>query len=87
MIAYRVEVWCDGDCFTRFLKTTPTNNPVAMPQLALDLSARAACEGWTADGTAIFCPACTRQRNDEDKAQSVVAFKEKERRSAARGAR
>lgn len=86
MIAYRVEVWCDGDCFTRFLKTTPTNNPPALSQLAVKLAASAVLEGWTADGAAIFCPACTRQRNAEEQAQSVANYKEQTRK-AARGAR
>ena len=86
MIAYRVELWCSGDCFTRFLQTLPTHDLSKLPQLALNLTAIATRGGWTPDGTAMFCPRCTRQRKDEDQAQSVANYKEQTRR-AAKGAR
>ena len=60
MIAYRVELWCDG-CTERFhvpliclLTEIPISRQVLLRQ--------AEQHGWIADGIANYCPRCQVQR-------------------------
>lgn len=60
MIVYKVELWCDGECSTRYLGTSKGEVPAALPQLAFNLIQRAKAEGWTQDGNSLWCPSCVR---------------------------
>lgn len=64
MIAYRVEIWCDGaTCSEHFHDSIPHNDPREMPGLSRNLLDILKAEGkWAVDGNAHFCPKCQRQR-------------------------
>jgi hypothetical protein len=66
MLAFRIEIWCDGDCCTRYLGTTTHIDPSRLPQLGTALIERARQEGWTLQGSLIWCPRCVRALRPEE---------------------
>lgn len=70
-LSFRVELWCSGECSRRYLMTIATDAIDKIPKIGLDLIRRAERDGWTQDGTAGWCPACTRQVRAEAAALCV----------------
>lgn len=73
MIAFRVELWCNGDgCKER--RALVHDDEKQIPWLALKLQEDAGRQGWTIDGAAHWCPRCTRVRtaNGNGKLGSAV---------------
>ena len=61
MIAFRVEIWCDG-CGRHCGPGIANDDIRALEPLALDLTEFAGFAGWTIDGAAHWCPRCTHLR-------------------------
>jgi hypothetical protein len=57
----RAELWCDG-CRTPYGVGIPHEDPDAMRVLWRNLAGLAREDGWTIDGKARWCPACTVER-------------------------
>jgi hypothetical protein len=63
VIAFRVELWCDG-CRIRYEGGAhDAIDTAVLGQLASELIRCVTKAGWTIDGAAHWCPQCTRQRN------------------------
>ena len=63
MIGYRVELWCAGDCSTRYLQTILHDDPNTLTPVARKLIESARVDGWVEDRAAHFCPRCQRERH------------------------
>jgi hypothetical protein len=61
MIAYRVEIWCDG-CGIHFGAGTPHEDVRQSARYVASLAECAKAAGWIQDGAAHFCPSCQCQR-------------------------
>jgi hypothetical protein len=80
-VRFRVEVWCSGECSSRYLQTITTADPSELETLGASLTAAACRDGWTSDRKAIWCPSCTRERHAEDNAATVAQFKAEARKA------
>jgi hypothetical protein len=64
MIAYRVELWCDG-CGVHFAKGLPSNYIADIRRFAQTIEGAATGAhqgGWVKQGADHFCPQCQIQR-------------------------
>lgn len=61
MIAYRVELWCDG-CGDHFGKGVAHDDHESLPNLGRTLIEQGERAKWITDGAGHYCPKCQRQR-------------------------
>jgi hypothetical protein len=71
MIAYRVEIWCNG-CAVHFGAGIPHEDANQSERYVASLTECATAAGWTSDGAAHFCPACQRQRSEGPIADAIA---------------
>lgn len=71
MIAYRAEIWCNGDgptwvsssaCVAGYGLGTPHNALESLHRLAQNLEEIRLREGWTKDGDKHYCRDCSKKR-------------------------
>ncbi len=61
MIAYKAEIWCDGEgCEEGYGKGTLHDVAATLPQLASNLERIRSGEGWVIHGDKHFCPSCAK---------------------------
>ena len=67
MIAYRVVIFCDGDCGSRYLTVASHVDLAGVPSLVPPLIEKARHDGWTVDGDghSHWCPVCVRSLRAE----------------------
>lgn len=62
MIAYRTEIWCDGEkCRSGMNTGISHDDPDALRGLSTNLVAIRERQGWKTEGHKHYCPSCIRK--------------------------